>query len=129
MNAISTRDNGKRAPSTDDETAENSTRQKKKRPAPIAGVRVPDIGTGEGAWRRAVVQWEEGDPSRGLDIALKNWPREWYTGDMREVTAAKRGQRELIAKEYQQCVPFSEHISAKPGNDSLSALEGPMRHS
>ncbi|PBK88145.1 hypothetical protein ARMGADRAFT_1034115 [Armillaria gallica] len=33
---------------------------------PIPGVAIPDIGKGLGAWKKAVKQWEEGDPAQGL---------------------------------------------------------------
>lgn len=69
------------------------------RPLPIPGVAIPDLGKGRGAWRRALHQWNHGDPANGLQ-ALKTWPTHWYSGDMREKTGTKRSQRALIAEEY-----------------------------
>ncbi|KAK0470117.1 uncharacterized protein EV420DRAFT_1634543 [Desarmillaria tabescens] len=33
---------------------------------PIPGIVILDIGKGPGAWKKAVKQWEEGDPTQGL---------------------------------------------------------------
>jgi hypothetical protein len=70
-------------------------------PLPIAGVVIPDIKSGPGAWREAVRQWEEDEPSRDFR-ALRDWPREWYTGAMRPVTGSKRRERELVALAYER---------------------------
>jgi hypothetical protein len=101
--------------------------EKRKRAPPIPGVRVPDLGSGVGAWKRAILQWEEGDLSRGLNVALKDWPKDWYTGDMKDFTSAKRGQRELVAKEYQRCVPDIQEPTRL--SNKSAGLEVPMRHS
>jgi hypothetical protein len=57
------------------------------------------------AWRRAVDQWELGDPSVGL-IPLKNWPPQYYTGAMRLVTGTLYSNRKLLAMEYRRYVFF-----------------------
>jgi hypothetical protein len=67
---------------------------------PLPGVSIPDLGHAPDAWRKAIRQWEEPDPSTGY--ALKDWPVEWYTGVMRLKTGAKRSNRKLIAEEYQR---------------------------
>ena len=72
--------------------------------APRVNVSIPDLGRSRGAWRRAIKQWEEVDPITKL--ALKDWPEEWYTGEMREVTGSKRGQRERVFKEFVRYVPI-----------------------
>lgn len=69
------------------------------KPLPIPGVAMSDLGKGKGAWRRALHQWNHGDPANGLQ-PLKTWPVHWYSGDMREKTGTKRSQRALIAGEY-----------------------------
>lgn len=69
-------------------------------PVPIAGVYIPDLGRKKGTWRIAVRQWEE--PDSNIQLALKDWPEEWYTGRMKNKTAAKRSQRKLIAMEYKR---------------------------
>jgi hypothetical protein len=70
---------------------------------PIHGVFISDLGRQPGAWRRAVKQWEEVDPAMGC--ALKDWPLEWYTGDMRTITGSKRSQRQTIFNEYERYTP------------------------
>jgi hypothetical protein len=70
------------------------------KPIPLPGVSIPDLGHAPDAWRKAIQQWEEPDPSTGY--ALKDWPVEWYTGVMRLKTGAKRSNRKLIAEEYQR---------------------------
>ena len=72
--------------------------------APHVNVSIPDLGRSRRAWRRAIKQWEEVDPITKL--ALKDWPEEWYTGEMCEVTGSKRGQRERVFKEFARYVPI-----------------------
>jgi hypothetical protein len=44
-------------------------------------------------------------------IALKDWPEDWYKGVNKITYAAKRGQRELIARGYAECVTaFSSYL-------------------
>jgi len=71
---------------------------------PISGVLVPDLGHSSGAWKRAVKQWEEYDPM--TKCALKDWPKDWYTGVMRTVTGSKRSQRQIVFEEYERYEPF-----------------------
>ncbi|KAJ7873996.1 hypothetical protein B0H14DRAFT_3556286 [Mycena olivaceomarginata] len=67
----------------------------------IPGVFIPDLKKGDEAWLDAVHQWEDGDPANGLQ-ALRDWPHEWYTEGMRQVTGAKRSQRKMIFEEYER---------------------------
>ena len=71
---------------------------------PISGVLVPDLGHSSGAWKRAIKQWEEYDPT--TKCALKDWPKDWYTGVMRTVTGSKRSQRQIVFEEYERYVQF-----------------------
>ena len=75
---------------------------KRARVPPIPGVYIPDLGRKQGAWLRAIEQWENTDPMTNL--ALKDWPEEWYKGAMREFTGSKRSQRKRVFKEYERCV-------------------------
>lgn len=79
------------------------------RPLPTTGLVIPDLpiqytdGTRsakEYSWCIIVSHWVHGDPERGLNIPLKDWPKEWYT-DKNRLFASKRGQREDIALEFQ----------------------------
>jgi hypothetical protein len=79
------------------------------RPIPIACVHIPDVGHGRGGWRKAVEQWEQGSPDMPRGLALKDWPKEWYTKGMASAMGVKRSQRKLIADEYVRCVPKSHH--------------------
>ena len=94
-------------PNKDDVPASSSHVKKhpcsKERPAPypIAGALIPNLRRGPQAWRQAVEQWEEGVLSQGVP-PLKDWPSGWYTGRMRLIHGAKRGERETIAKEYER---------------------------
>jgi hypothetical protein len=72
---------------------------------PISGVLVPDLGHSSGAWKRAIKQWEEYDPT--TKCALKDWPKDWYTGVMRTVTGSKRSQRQIVFEEYERYGPDS----------------------
>lgn len=65
---------------------------------PLPGVVIPNIVKGPDAWKKAIHQWEDG--GIGLTVPLKDWPSEWYTGDMRKITGAKRAQRQIIYDEY-----------------------------
>jgi hypothetical protein len=72
---------------------------------PILGVLVPDLGHASGAWKRAIKQWEEYDPTTKC-AALKDWPKDWYTGVMRTVTGSKRSQRQIVFEEYERYALF-----------------------
>ena len=78
---------------------------------PISGVLVPDLGHSSGAWKRAIKQWEEYDPT--TKCALKDWPKEWYTGVMRTVTGSKRSQRQIVFEEYERYEPFFGGVDIK----------------
>jgi hypothetical protein len=75
---------------------------------PIPGVVIPNLKRGPEAWRDAVHQWNDPDPSTGK--ALKDWPQEWYTGMMKDVTGSKRAQRKYIALEYERWVVASQAL-------------------
>jgi hypothetical protein len=78
---------------------------RKSRSVPIVGVSIPDFGRERGAWRKAIMQWEQGTPDMPHGLALKDWPEAWYTKGMASVTGTKRSQRKLIVDEYNRCVP------------------------
>jgi hypothetical protein len=82
------------------------------KPLPIQGVKIPDLPPG--GWQVAVSQWESPDAAALADmggIALKDWPEDWYKGVNKTTYAAKRGQRELIARGYAECVTaFSSYL-------------------
>jgi len=64
---------------------------------PIPGIVIPDVKN----WRDVVQQWEFGDAST---MALKDWPKEWYQGGMKNFTGSLYSQRKTITKEYERCV-------------------------
>ncbi|KAF8809544.1 hypothetical protein BYT27DRAFT_7222449 [Phlegmacium glaucopus] len=66
----------------------------------MEGVSIPDLGHGPGAWRRAIMQWQEVDPV--TNCMLKDWPKHWYTGVMRTVTGSKKSQWQIVFKEYKR---------------------------
>ncbi|KAL6304303.1 hypothetical protein BKA93DRAFT_817719 [Sparassis latifolia] len=73
------------------------------RPVPaLRGVCIPDLPRPSrgSAWREAVKQWEEVDPTTGY--TLKDWPQEWYTGVNRVSFAQKRTDRRMVALEYER---------------------------
>lgn len=59
---------------------------------------IPDLRPRE--WKRAIVQWHEGEPARGLK-ALKLWDPELYQGRRKNKVATKRQNRQLVAEEYE----------------------------
>lgn len=71
------------------------------RPIPIAGVSIPSVGRDAKAWRRAVDQWEFGNPAVGL-TPLKDWPTHYYTGTMHCITGSLYSNRKLVAEEYRR---------------------------
>ncbi|KAF9056963.1 hypothetical protein BDP27DRAFT_1433134 [Rhodocollybia butyracea] len=102
----------------------------KERNAPIPGVVVPDISKhGEDLFLAVVKQWEEGDPSQGLVTPLKDWPVEWYTGNMRLVTGTKRSNRKLVAEEYERLGQSNDAFKAAyPGiYNNLTKLYAAIR--
>ncbi|EAU81366.2 hypothetical protein CC1G_11623 [Coprinopsis cinerea okayama7 len=68
---------------------------------PVAGLVIPDLRRGALAWKDAVEQWEQG--GKGLARPLKDWPKVWYTGGMKNLFGSKRSQRRLIAEAYARC--------------------------
>ncbi|KAJ7205193.1 hypothetical protein GGX14DRAFT_368123 [Mycena pura] len=71
---------------------------------PIPGAIIPGVGKDEIAWKRAIDQWFDGDPARGLTIPLKDWPAEMYTGRMRLITGTLYSNRKILAEEFQRYV-------------------------
>jgi len=59
---------------------------------------IPDLRARE--WKRAIVQWHEGEPALGLK-ALKLWEPELYQGRRKNKVATKRQSRQLVAEEYE----------------------------
>ncbi|KAJ7931844.1 hypothetical protein B0H13DRAFT_1857499 [Mycena leptocephala] len=49
---------------------------------PLPAVSIPGVGRDANSWRRAIDQWEIGDPNVGM-IPQKDWPLRYYTGPMR----------------------------------------------
>ncbi|KAJ7916440.1 hypothetical protein B0H13DRAFT_2231652 [Mycena leptocephala] len=68
---------------------------------PLPGASIPSVGRDANSWRRAVDQWEIGDPNAGL-IPLKDWPPHYYTGSMRLFTGTLYSNRKLLALEYKR---------------------------
>ena len=64
----------------------------------IPEAKIPNLPRGPNGWKEAVNQWEKIDPDTGY--SLKDWPKSWYTGDMKPFTACKRTIRQRIAEEY-----------------------------
>lgn len=60
---------------------------------------IPEVSRkfGATAWRQVVKDWEEIDPSRSHDVALKDWDPEWHRSSGE---SAKYGQRQMIAIEF-----------------------------
>jgi hypothetical protein len=51
------------------------------------------------SWKDIVEHWLVGNPDRGLNTPLKDWPKEWYQGVNRWFTS-KYQQRATIALEF-----------------------------
>ena len=64
----------------------------------IPKAKIPNLPRGPSGWKEAINQWEKIDPDTGF--ALKDWPKSWYTGDMKRFNACKRTMRRRIAEEY-----------------------------
>ena len=45
-------------------------------------------------------------------LALKNWPKAWYTGEMARINGTKWSQRKLIADEYSRFVDRLSIVSS-----------------
>jgi hypothetical protein len=113
-----------------DDQAHPRLRRSQSVPALLGTVSIPDLGRDRGAWRRAVVQWEEGTSDMPQGLALKDWPKAWYTGEMACVTGTKRSQRKLIADEYSRfvdrllsTVPSTHLLIVRFGSDDEKFLQ------
>ncbi|KAG6843139.1 hypothetical protein H0H87_007534, partial [Tephrocybe sp. NHM501043] len=69
---------------------------------PLQGFIIPNLKAGSDTWKNAIEQWERGEPEHGLYIPLKDWPLEWYTGDMQTFTGSKHHDRQLVALAYER---------------------------
>ena len=70
---------------------------------PPSGLAIPTISKNkETVLQETLKQWDFGDPEKGLQIPLKDWPREWYTGVNKGLFGMKRYNRQLIAEEYKR---------------------------
>ena len=81
---------------------------------------IPNLPRGSRGWKEAVNQWELVDPQTGY--ALKDWPKSWYTGDMKPFTAAKRTIRRRIADEYNRYVFVLAGLSDYVNNPHYSIV-------
>ncbi|KAG6836760.1 hypothetical protein H0H93_003679 [Arthromyces matolae] len=61
-------------------------------------LRIPPVGKGKGQWRSYVEQWRNIDAQTGF--ALKDWPKEWYTGDHVSFQQSYQS-RKLIGEAYE----------------------------
>ncbi|KAF7799005.1 hypothetical protein EIP86_010235 [Pleurotus ostreatoroseus] len=73
-------------------------KQNTRKVQPIEKAVIPNLRRGPRAWRQAVDQWDQVDPD--TNYALKDWPKEWYTGEMGTYTGAKYDQRRMVALEF-----------------------------
>ena len=64
----------------------------------IPEAKIPNLPRGSSGWKEAINQWEKADPDTGF--SLKDWPKSWYTGEMKRFNASKRTVRRRIAEEY-----------------------------
>jgi len=64
---------------------------------PIPGIVIHDVKN----WHDMIQQWEVGDAGM---VALNDWPKEWYQGDMKKFTGSLYSQRKKIAREYEQYI-------------------------
>ena len=82
-------------------------RSKPSKRSPIPGIIIPNLGhhIGRAVWQDAIQQWEKGDADNDLP-ALKDWPKEWYTGERWLVYGSKRRTRQIIAEEYERLVSW-----------------------
>lgn len=111
MNSLSAPSQQETTATQDSVMTENATSQSGG--LPIAGVFIPNLPRKKGSWKEAITQWERGDPDKGI-MALKDWPKELYTGVMKDKVGAKRHNRKLIAEEYQRCGSFSKLFIKSP---------------
>uniref|UniRef100_A0A0W0F1G5 XPG-I domain-containing protein n=1 Tax=Moniliophthora roreri TaxID=221103 RepID=A0A0W0F1G5_MONRR len=90
------------------ESCHNPSVQMKKKSGPastIPGHIIPNIpSTVENNWKLAVKQYNNGDPERGLTLALKDWPLSWYTGSDSRTYGMKQNQWRLVAEAFKWSV-------------------------
>ncbi|KAH9830800.1 uncharacterized protein C8Q71DRAFT_842312 [Rhodofomes roseus] len=60
------------------------------------------------AWRDVIELWDVGIPSINV-MPLREWPREWLTGENKTRYAAKYQQRKVVAEEFIQRFARDEH--------------------
>ncbi|EDR06462.1 uncharacterized protein LACBIDRAFT_328853 [Laccaria bicolor S238N-H82] len=105
------------ASSSGDDTDGSATMQSTGSNPPIPGVVIRDVKN----WRGVIQQWEVGDAGM---VALKDWPKEWYQGNMKKYTGSLYSQRKKIAEEY-ECLGRDEELfqTTYPAADrSIKAL-------
>lgn len=75
---------------------------KPSRMAPPNPSRLIPAVSGSDGWKQIVQDWEHPDPSRALEVALKDWDPSWYSGSRAASrhTGSLYGQRRLIATEF-----------------------------
>lgn len=91
-----------------------SVRNPNPRPAPVnPGRIIPKItAKGAAAWKMVIRDWQFADPSRSLEVALKDWPKHWYSGDrsIGQQIGVQYNQRRTIATEFLE--KYSPHLSS-----------------
>ncbi|KAJ3525976.1 hypothetical protein NM688_g8320 [Phlebia brevispora] len=65
---------------------------------PVKEAIILNLPRSAAAWHEAVRQWTHIDPSTGR--ALKDWPKEWYRGEMCLFNGMKYQNRQMVAEEY-----------------------------
>jgi hypothetical protein len=72
------------------------------RKAPVPSRTIPKVPEGEAGWKTVVRDWEHADLARSLTVALKDWPREWYSRTQSASTTlgSLRNHRMIIATEF-----------------------------
>jgi hypothetical protein len=72
------------------------------RKAPVPSRTIPKVPEGEAGWKMVVRDWEHADLARSLTVALKDWPREWYSRTQSASTTlgSLRNHRMIIATEF-----------------------------
>lgn len=81
-------------------------------------------------WRRAVLDWLEGDPARGLDVPLRDWPEEWYARRTRQDMLYF--MRRTIAEAFVRCgQDEARFVGLYPaaGRDCIGELHKQIRES
>ncbi|TRM70317.1 hypothetical protein BD626DRAFT_533627 [Schizophyllum amplum] len=78
---------------------EQITKTSSSPPVPQAGVEIPSVGRGPGAWLKAAQQWVHGVPALGIP-PLKDWDIGMHKGPMRLLMGSLYNQRRRIGEEY-----------------------------